>query len=149
VGTRLAADLEKRFQQDTIAQSHYLPAIRATGRSKTTEALVAPALYELGGNLGAVHFALYPTYLRGEAYLAAKQGTAAAAEFQKILDHPGLVRTEPIGALAHLELGRAFVQSGEAAKAKNAYQDFFSLWKNADPDIPVLQQAKAEHASLH
>jgi DNA-binding winged helix-turn-helix (wHTH) protein/tetratricopeptide (TPR) repeat protein len=144
---RLAADLGKRFPEDTIVQSHYLPAIHATDRSKTT--LTAPVLYELGGNLGAVHFVLYTAYLRGKAYLAAKQGSAAAAEFQKILDHPGLVRNEPIGALAHLELGRVLVQSGATTKAKIAYQEFFSLWKDADADVPVLQQARAEYDSLH
>ena len=92
--------------------------------------------------------ALYPVYLRGEAYLAAKQGAAAAVEFQKILDHPGVVGNEPIGALAHLGLGRAYALAGDSAKAKTAYQDFFALWKNADPDIPILQQAKAEYAKL-
>jgi len=87
-------------------------------------------------------------YLRGEVYLGAKQGTAAAAEFQKILDHPGVVRSEPIGALAHLQLGRAYALSGETGEAKGAYNDFLTLWKDADPDIPILKQAKAEYAKL-
>ena len=96
----------------------------------------------------AFHFVLYPVYLRGEAYLAAKQGTAAAAEFQKILDHPGVVRSEPIGALAHLEPGRAYALSGETGKAKSADADFLTLWKDADPDIPILKQAKAGYSKL-
>ena len=91
---------------------------------------------------------MYPVYIRGEAYLAAHQGREAAAEFQKILDHRGIVLNEPIGALAHLQLGRAYVMSGEIAKARAAYQDFLTLWKNADPDIPILKEAKAEYAKL-
>ena len=86
--------------------------------------------------------------MRGEAYLAARQGTEAAAEFQKILDHRGIVVSDPVGALAHLQLARAFALSGDTAKAKSAYQDFLTLWKDADSDIPVLKQAKAEFAKL-
>jgi eukaryotic-like serine/threonine-protein kinase len=93
-------------------------------------------------------FALYPVYLRGESYLAAKDGSAAITEFQKILDHSGVVGNEPIGPLAHLGLGRAYALSGDSAKAKTAYQDFFALWKNADPDVPILKEAKAEYAKL-
>ena len=114
-----------------------------------TCALPISAPYELGHTNSAITFALYPVYLRGEAYLEAKQGAAAAAaEFQKILDHPGVVGNEPIGALAHLGLGRSFALTGDGAKAKSAYQDFLALWKNADPDIPILTQAKAEYAKL-
>ena len=138
--TRLADDLGKRFPQDTIVQSNYLPddpcrgiASAVTIIGKAVEALEAAAPYELGGNLLTLNFILYPVYLRGEAYLAAKQGDAAAAEFQKILDHPGAVRSEPIGALAHLELGRALALSGDKTKAKAAYQEFLTLWKDADP----------------
>ena len=83
------------------------------------------------------------------AFLAAHQSAMAAAEFQKIIDHPGVVVNEPIGALAHLGLGRAFAMSADTAKAKAAYQDFLALWKDADPDIPILKQAKAEYARLH
>ena len=101
--------------------------------------------YELG-DVGFV--ALYPIYVRGNAYLAERQGAAAAAEFQKILDHPGVVTNDPIGALAHLGLGRAYVLAGDPAKAKIAYQDFFAIWKDADPDIPIYKQAKAEYAKL-
>jgi Tfp pilus assembly protein PilF len=92
---------------------------------------------------------MYPVYVRGQAYLSAKQGTAAAAEFQKIIDHRGLVENCPTGALAHLGLARAYVLAGDNAKAHAAYNDFLTLWKDADPDIPILKDAKAEAASLH
>jgi hypothetical protein len=91
---------------------------------------------------------LYPIYLRGEADLAAHRGAEAAAEFQKILGHRGLVVSDPIGALAHLQLGRALVLSGDASGAKRAYLDFLALWKDADADIPILGQARAEYAKL-
>jgi Tfp pilus assembly protein PilF len=91
---------------------------------------------------------MYAVYVRGEAYLAAHQGEQAAAEFQKILDHRGIVLNDPIGALAHLQLGRAYALQGDTAKAPAAYQDFLKLWKDADPDIPILQAAKAEYAKL-
>jgi eukaryotic-like serine/threonine-protein kinase len=87
--------------------------------------------------------------VRGEAYLAARRGIEAAAEFQKILDRRGIVANAPIGALAHLGLGRAYALSGDKSKAKSAYQDFLTLWKDADPDIPTLKQAKAEYAKLN
>jgi eukaryotic-like serine/threonine-protein kinase len=87
-------------------------------------------------------------YVRGAAYLAAHQGAEAAAEFQKILDHRGIIGNELIGALAHLQMGRAYAMFGETAKARAAYQDFLTLWKNADPDIPVLVAAKPEYAKL-
>jgi tetratricopeptide (TPR) repeat protein len=88
------------------------------------------------------------TFIRGEAYLSAHQGSAAAAEFQKVIDRPGLVMDQPIGALAHLGLGRAYAMQGDALKARAAYQDFLTLWKDADPDIPIFKQAKAEYAKL-
>jgi tetratricopeptide (TPR) repeat protein len=91
---------------------------------------------------------LYPAYVRGEAYLRAGKGREAAAEFQKILDHRGVVSADPIGALAHLQLGRAYRLMGDDTKAKSAYQDFLARWKDADPDLPILQQAKAEYAGL-
>jgi eukaryotic-like serine/threonine-protein kinase len=87
-------------------------------------------------------------HMRGEAYQAARQGREAAAEFQKNLDHRGSILTDPIGALANLQIGRAYALSGDSAKAKAAYQDFLTLWKDADPDIPILKQAKAEYARL-
>jgi len=91
---------------------------------------------------------LYPIYVRGEAYLAAHKGNDAAAEFQKIRDHRGIIVNQPIGALAHLQLGRAYSLQGDTTKAHAAYQDFLTLWKDADPDIPILKQAKAEYAKL-
>jgi Tfp pilus assembly protein PilF len=92
--------------------------------------------------------ALYPVYVRGEAYLAAHQGSEAAAEFQKILHHRGVVQNAPIGALAHLGLARAYALQGNPAKSRAAYNDFLTLWKDADPDIPILLEAKAEYAKL-
>jgi tetratricopeptide (TPR) repeat protein len=91
---------------------------------------------------------MYPVFVRGEAYLAAHQGAEALGEFQKILQHRGLVANGPIGALAHLGLGRAYALQGDAAKARAAYQDFLTLWKDADSDIPILIAAKAELAKL-
>jgi tetratricopeptide (TPR) repeat protein len=91
---------------------------------------------------------LYPIYLRGQAYLMLYNGSAAAAEFQKMIDHRGIVLNFPLGALAHLGLARAYALAGDTAKARTAYQDFLTLWKDADPDIPILQQAKAEYARL-
>jgi len=152
----LAGDLNKRFPEDTVMKVNYLPTLRAKlalSRASPQEALEilrAAAPYELG--LPAFGFYnwpnLYPVYVRGEAYLAAHQGSKAAAEFQKILDHRGIVLNEPIGALAHLQLGRAYAMQGDTAKSRAAYQDFLTLWKDADPDIPVLKQAKAEYAEL-
>jgi tetratricopeptide (TPR) repeat protein len=151
----LADDLGRRFPQDTIVQSNYLPTIRAAallrssdyGRAIDSLAVAAP--HELGGNVEALNFVLYPVYMRGQVYLAAKQGGASAAEFQKILDHPGAVRSEPIGVLARLGLGRAFALVGDTTRAKTAYQDFLTLWKDADPDIPIFKEAQAEYAKLH
>ena len=152
----LAEDLAKRFPEGTVVQFNYLPTLRAklalshANAQQALDSLRAAAPYELGlpalGNYNWPN--LYPVYVRGEAYLAAHQGSEAAAEFQKILDHRGIVLNEPIGALAHLQLGRAYTLSGDTAKAKAAYQDFLTLWKDADPDIPVLKQAKAEYAKL-
>jgi len=152
----LADDLGKRFPEDTVVQFNYLPTLRAKLallRSNPQEALVilgAASPYELG--LPAFDYYnwpnLYPVYVRGEAYLAAHQGSDAAAEFQKILDHRGIVLNEPIGALAHLQLGRAYAMQGDTTKAGTAYRDFLTLWKDADPDIPILKQAKAEYAKL-
>jgi tetratricopeptide (TPR) repeat protein len=123
-------------------------ALNSGNAQAAIEALSPAAPYELGHTNEDFTFALYPVYFRGHAYLAANNWAGAAAEFQKILDHPGIVGNEPIGALAHLGLARAYSLSGDTAKAKSAYQDFFALWKNADSDIPVLMQAKAEFAKL-
>jgi len=96
--------------------------------------------YYLGG--------LHSAYVRGEAFVAAHRYPESIAEFQKLLDHRGIVGLDPMGALAHLQLGRAFAASGDLAKSKSAYQDFFNVWKAADPNIPILMQAQAEYASL-
>ena len=91
---------------------------------------------------------LYPAYLRGQSYLRLGHGDKAVGEFQKFLDHPGCLMNFPFGALARWQLGRAYALSGDTAKAKAAYKDFLTLWKDADPDIPILKQAKAEYAKL-
>jgi tetratricopeptide (TPR) repeat protein len=143
--------LGKRFPEDTCVQFNFLPTVRAQlalTRKKplrAVEVLKPASPYELGHTETG---ALYPVFVRGEAYLAAKQGTAATIEFQKILDHPGVVVNDPIGALARLGLARAHVLNADTEKARVAYQDFLSLWKDADPDIPILKQAKAEYAKL-
>jgi len=103
------------------------------------------APYEVGSLLGN---RLYPAYVRGEAYLAAHRGIEAAAEFEKIIEHRGVVLNRPSGVLAHLGLARAYAMQGDTAKAKVAYRDFLTLWKDADPDIPILKQAKLEYAKL-
>lgn len=151
---RIADDLSKRFPENTVVQFNYLPTIRAAialrtgGPQKALEALAPAAAYELGSIQGSANFMLYPVYMRAEAYMASHQGVTAAAEFRKILDHPGVVLTEPIAALVRLGLARAYTISGDTTKAKAAYQDFLSLWKGADPDIPIYQQAKGEYATL-
>jgi eukaryotic-like serine/threonine-protein kinase len=153
---KLADDLSQRFPQATVVEFGYLPAIRAAlairrGRPQEAIEKLGPAsAYEQGwptNNFSSV-FRMTTVYIRGQAYLAAHQGAQAAAEFQKILDHPGIVLNEPIGALAHLGLARAYALQGDKAKAKMAYQDFLALWKDADPDIPILKQAQGEYAKL-
>jgi eukaryotic-like serine/threonine-protein kinase len=118
--------------------------------SEAVETLRATTLSELGQSTFSTYgwTALYPVFVRGEAYLAAQEGAEAAAEFQKIIHHRGIVLNGPIGALARLGLARAFALEGDAAKSRAAYQDFLSLWKGGDPDIPIFKQAKAEYAKL-
>jgi eukaryotic-like serine/threonine-protein kinase len=143
----LVDDLAKRFSEDTVVQSIILPTIRAqlllssNDASKAMEALQGTEPYELA--LG-----LFPVYVSGEANLTAHQGKEAAAEFQKIIDHRGIIGNGITGALARLQIGRAYAMQGDTAKAKAAYEDFLTLWKDADPDIPILKQAKAEYAKL-
>ena len=110
--------------------------------------LEAAAPYELGKPSQFQLGTLYPAYIRGQAQLLAHNGSAAAIEFQRFLDHRGIVINFPLGTLAHLGLARAYVLSGDTAKARTKYQDFFALWKDADPDIPILKEAKAEYAKL-
>ncbi len=152
----LADDLDKRFPEDTLVQFTYLPSLRGRlalnkgDASGAIKGLEAATPYELGGSRATDldWNVMLPVFVRGEAYLAAHQGSEAATEFQKVLDHRGLVLNRPIGALAHLGLGRAYVLQGDVPRARAAYQDFLTLWKDADPDIPVLQKAKAEYAKL-
>jgi eukaryotic-like serine/threonine-protein kinase len=156
----LTDDLAKRFPEDTVVQFTYLPTLRALlalNGSQPTQALelLQTALPYEGGTqieggseflLGAGN--LYPAYVRGLAYLAAHRGREAAAEFQKILTHRGIVVSDPTGALARLQLGRAYALSEGQIKAGSAYRDFFRLWKDADADIPILMQAKMEYGRL-
>ena len=154
----LAGDLEKRFPEDTFVKFTYVPVLRALaalGRGKpadSVEQLQIAFHYELAANgLNFNHFylgGLHSAYVRGEAFVEAHRYAEAAAEFQKILDHRGIVGADPIGALAHLQLGRAFALSGDKSKAKAAYEAFLALWKDADPAIPVLKSAKAEYDRL-
>jgi tetratricopeptide (TPR) repeat protein len=161
----LAQDLGKRFPLDTQMQSLWLPAIQAQlaldrkNPALALNALQAASRIELGQITFVTNIScLYPTYVRGEAYLAAGQGGAAADEFQKILDHSGIVWNCWTGALAHLGVARANAlesrtsQGADAdaarVRALAAYKDFLTLWKDADPDIPILKQAKAEYAKL-
>jgi len=151
---KLADGLNKEFPLNIILQGYWLPSIRAAielnakNSAKALEGLQAASPYELGQsqpiNLGM----LYPVYLRGQSYLMARQGKEAAAEFQKIMDHRGIVLNYPLGALARIGLARAYAAQGDSAKAGTAYLEFLNFWKGADPDIPILQQAKAEYAKL-
>jgi tetratricopeptide (TPR) repeat protein len=162
----LEHDLNKRFPLNTQIQSLWLPAIRAQlaldkkNPSAALNALQAASAIELANNPFAGNIScLYHVYVRGEAYLAAGQGDAAAAEFQKILDHGGIVWNCWTGALAHLGVARANALEAKTSqgadadaarvRALAAYKDFLTLWKDADPDIPILEQAKAEYAKLH
>jgi eukaryotic-like serine/threonine-protein kinase len=151
----LMNDLEKRFTEDTSVKFTYVPTLRAAlalhggDPGGAIEALTAAQPYELG--MSGISFfgffgGLYPAYLRGEAYLALHRWREAEMEFQKILDHPGIVIADPIGALVHLQLGRAYMMSGDNGKGRAAYQKFLALWRDADSDIPILKQAKAEYA---
>ena len=143
--------------QDSFVNEYWVPCILAAielNRRNPRKALLileSAATYELGvpDNSPTVGTTLYPLYIRGQAYLMLRQGNGAAIEFQKILDHRTVVQNFITGALAHLGLGRAYALQGDTTKAKAAYQDFLALWKDADPEIPILQQAKAEYAKLN
>jgi eukaryotic-like serine/threonine-protein kinase len=156
----LTDDLSRRFPEDTKVRFTFTPTLRALlalNRNEPSKAVqllqtaipYESALQSSGGSeflLGAGN--LYPAYVRGEAYLALHQDAEAAVEFQKILDHRGIVIVDPIGALAHLELGRAYVLAGDKVKGRKAYNDFLTLWKDADPDIPILKEATADYTKL-
>jgi len=151
----LLRNLEKEFPDNTVIRVYWAPTIRAAiaihkGNARVAlELLQTVAAYELGSPPPMGLATLYPVYLRGEAYLLAQQGDAAAREFEKILDHPYLVLNFPLHALARLQLGRAQAMLGYQSQARRAYLDFFTLWKDADTDIPVLKKAKVEYAQLH
>jgi serine/threonine protein kinase/tetratricopeptide (TPR) repeat protein len=150
----IVEELETSYPSDTVLKVYWLPTIKAAielNTSNSVQALMsleATAPYELGEPPQLQVGTMYPAYIRGQAQLIAHNGTAAAAEFQKLLDHRGIVLNYPLGALARVQLGRAYAMSGDATKAKSAYQDFLTLWKDADPDIPILKEAKAEYAKL-
>ena len=146
---KLVDESNKHLPLDTGVQKYWLPMIRANvalvlhNPEKAIELLRIASPYELG-TFGFLN----PIYARGQAYLIQRNGSAAAAEFQKIIDHRGVVEPIPLGALAHLGLARAYALQGDTAKSRAAYQDFLALWKDADPDIPIFKQAKAEYAKL-
>jgi DNA-binding winged helix-turn-helix (wHTH) protein/tetratricopeptide (TPR) repeat protein len=153
----LANNLAKRFRQDTLVQFTYLPLLNALAslhRNQPAESvrmLQTTFPFEFatpGTDFFGFFGGLYPAYVRGQSYLALRQGDKAAAEFQKIIDHPGVVYADSVGALSHLEIGRACALSGNEARAKSAYHKFLSLWRDADSDIPVYKQAKAEYSRL-
>ncbi len=151
---KLADSLNKDFPQDTIVQGYWLPSIRAAmevnakNAARALELLKSAEPYELGQcepiNIGM----MYPVYVRGQAYLLGRQGKEAAAEFQKLIDHPGLVLNFPLGALARLGRARSYALQGDSAKARTAYLEFLNFWKDADPNVPILKQAKSEYAKL-
>ena len=153
---RMARDLAERFPLNTAINRYWLPAIYASieirrdNLAKALEDLRTTSLYELGSPLPQfeVGGSLYPVYIRGQIYLSLHQGKEAAAEFQKFLEHRGVALNSPLGALARLQLGRAYALQDKTVQSRAAYQDFFRLWKDADPDIPILIAAKAEYAKL-
>jgi len=151
---KLAAELDKDFPLDTLVQRYWLPTIRAAvalerkDPNHAIELLKVASPVELGAITQSTTIFLCPAYLRGQAYLMHHDGHRAAAEFQKFNDHRGVVMNFPWGALARLGLARAYATAGNTAKARAAYQDFLTLWKDADPDIPIYKQAKAEYAKL-
>ena len=150
---KLAVELDKTFPLDTLVHRYWLPTIRAgvalerKDPNRAIELLKTVSPIELGQPSNIISW-LCPVYVRGEAYLMLHDGHRASAEFQKFIDHRGIVVNFPWGALARLGLARAYALQGDTAKAKAAYQDFLTLWKDADPDIPILIAAKAEYAKL-
>jgi tetratricopeptide (TPR) repeat protein len=149
---KLIVDLAKEFPFDTAVNRIWLPLPRAIidlqrGRPNLAVAALEPITPdELGGPPGGAVY--WPMHIRGEAFLKLRDGAKAAGEYQKILDHRGIDATSPLYSLAHLGLGRAYALQGDSAKAKLAYQDFFALWKDSDPDVPLGKTAKAEYEKL-
>ncbi len=149
---QLAAELGKAYPEDTLIQNYWLPTVRAAielnqgNSARAVEVLQSMGSRELGQPAFAI--LMHPVYVRGEAFLAAGKGAEATAEFQKIIDHHGLMQNDPIGALAHFQLGRAYAMQGKIPEARGAYEDFLNLWKDADAELPVLKEAKAEYVRL-
>jgi eukaryotic-like serine/threonine-protein kinase len=152
--TALADRLNHEFPQDTLMQNYWVPAISAAievdrkNPEKAIELLQAAVPYELADPPPFASATIYPAFLRGQAFLLARKGPEAAAQFQQILDHPGVIVNFSFAALAHLGVGRARTLSGDVVGARTAYQDFFALWKDADPDIPILKEARSEYEQL-
>jgi eukaryotic-like serine/threonine-protein kinase len=151
---KLADESQREAPLDTVLVNYWLPTIRAAieiDRNNPAKAIefLKGVLYEAGQGAG-VEFGVmyYPAYLRGQAYLLLHQGAEAAIEFHKLIDHPSMLANNPLFVLAHLGLARSLAMQGQRDKSRAAYQDFFKLWKDADPDIPILQQAKEEYAKL-
>jgi predicted Zn-dependent protease len=151
---KLAAELGKDFPLGTLVQRYWLPTIRAAvalerkDPNRAIELLEVTSTIELSSITADLTIFLCPPYVRGQAWLMLHDGHRAAAEFQKFIDHRGVVMNFPWGALARLGLARAYALQGDTAKARTAYQDFLTLWKDADPDIPILKEAEAEYAKL-
>ena len=150
---RISKELEESNKTNTVLNFYWLPTIKAAmelARGESAKALAALEVtgpYELGATFSA-YGNLYPVYLRGEAYLLAHNGPAATSEFQRFLDHRGIVLNSPLAALAYVQLARAQVLSGDSAAARMSYERFFLLWADADPEVPILKQAKKEYQSL-
>jgi hypothetical protein len=153
----LAAKLDKEYPEDTQVQATYVPTLRAlvaldkSDPRKAIDLLEANRPYEFGiPPLAFIHYYgnMYPIYVRGLAYLAMRNPEEAAVEFGRLLAHPGLAAGDPVDAAARRQLARALERAGDKTKARSAYQDFLSLWKDADTDIPILKQAKTEYANL-
>jgi predicted Zn-dependent protease len=150
----IVEELGKNYASDTMLKVYWLPTIKAAmelNANNSAQAVVfleAAAPYDLGDPPQLQLGTLYPVYIRGQAQLMAHNGAAAATEFQKFLDHRGVTLNFPLGALSHLGLARAYAMQGDTTRALAAYKDFLTLWKDADPDIPILKEAKAEYAKL-
>ena len=149
----LASEIDRKFPVDTRVQRYWLPTVRAVVSLRAEHAYKAIEVLELArpyelGPLTGINGCLCPAYARGEAYMMVRDGKAAAVEFQKLIDHRALVRFFPLGAMARIGLARAYAMQGDTVKARSAYEDFFTLWKDADPDISILKQAKVEYPKL-
>src|SRR5215469_4160355 len=149
---KIFAELARQYPNDTMIHAVWIPIARASSEmrrnnaGKAVELMESARPYELGSGPRSCRY--WANYVRAEAYLKAREGRTAAAEYQKILDHRGVSPTSPLYSLARVGLARAYVLEGDTAKARTAFQDFFAVWKDSDPDIPILKQAKAEYAKL-